>query len=172
MIPSWEAFLTRYRPRARAIAQSLAAPSTDPDDVVQEAAVALLKAARTAGGRLESPGHARNYFLRAVRNLASRSHRSAGRTEPLVEEPAAGRPDPDAALVRERQRRLGRLLGELAPAERELVARRFLRRETLARISGETGIAISTLHSREKALLAKLRRRMESAKEERKHEQA
>lgn len=161
MLDSWEGFLTRYRPMACAIAQSLVSRPADVEDVVQEAALALLRALRAGELRVASPAHARNYFLRATRNLALRSHRVSARQEPLRGEPESELPDPELHELRRRQELLGRLLHELEGEERELIVRRFLRRETLAHISAQTGVAISTLHSREKALLAELRRRLE-----------
>jgi RNA polymerase sigma factor (sigma-70 family) len=161
MLDSWEGFLTRYRPMACAIAQSLVTRPADVEDVVQEAALALLRALRAGEPRIASPAHARNYFLRATRNLALRVHRGSGRQEPLHDEPASPEPDPALREVRRRQELLGGLLHELQGEERDLIVRRFLRRETLAQVSAQTGVAISTLHSREKALLAELRRRLE-----------
>src|SRR5262249_32888911 len=136
------------------------------DDLVQEASLALFAALRREPERFASSEHARNYFLRAVRNLALRAQRGP-REGPLEIEPPARDPlDPAAAAVRERHEALGRLLRELDPAGRELIARRYLRRQTLAEISVETGVPVSTLHSREGALLAGLRRRLESLERE------
>ncbi len=155
-MPRWDAFLDRYRPMARALARSLAGSTSDPDDIVQEAALVLLGAVENDGAEFESTAHARNFLLRTVRNLALRARRDGGRTRPLEVEP----PDddgPSAQAVVRRQRELGRLLGQLEPDERAFLARRFLAHETLAHIATETGTAISTLHSRERALLTRLR---------------
>jgi DNA-directed RNA polymerase specialized sigma24 family protein len=54
---------------------------------------------------------------------------------------------------------LGLVLRELAPAEREWIARRFLERETLAELARAMGVPLSTLHDRERSLLAEIRRR-------------
>ena len=78
--------------------------------------------------------------------------------------PRSAEPDEAADRVLERQRVLRAALRRLKAHDRELIARRFLRRETLAQLSEEWSIPISTLHSREKALLARLRR--EIAREE------
>lgn len=158
---SWDAFLTRYGPMARALAKNLVQPPTTPEDVAQEAALALHQALAREPERFAGSEHARNYFLRAARNLALRSRRRAGREEALsVEPPARDADDPDANALRERQAALGRLLCALDPAEREFVARRFLEQQTLARIAAETGVPLSTLHDRERALLATLRKRL------------
>ena len=161
---SWDAFLARYRPLARAIAVSLARTSAEADDVVQEASLALFSATAREPGRFTTSEHARNYFLRSVRNLALRTHRETARAAPLESEPAAKSPASDA--VRERQQALARLVRELDPAARELIARRFLRGQTYAQIAAETGVPLSTLHSREKALLETLRRRLDSLERE------
>ncbi len=164
---SWDAFLTRYGPLGRALASGLARPSAVPEDLVQEASLALFAALRRDPERFRSPEHARNYFLRAVRNLALKTHRGAERESPLeVEPPARDAHDPAATAVLARQRALARLLLELDPAGRELIARRFLRRETYAQIAAQTGIPISTLHTREKALLANLKKRLEALERE------
>ncbi len=158
----WAAFLTRYRPMAVAIARSLVHAPAAPEDIVQEAALALHRALQQEPARFASHEHARNYFLRAVRNLALKSARGAGREQALEgEPPARDEAEPAAQAVAERQRALARLLLELDPAGRELIVRRFLKHHTLARIAAETRVPISTLHDREKALLAELRRRLE-----------
>jgi len=162
---SWDAFLVRYGPMARALARSLARPPADPEDLVQEAALALYRALAREPERFPRVEDARGYFLAALRNQARRTHRGA-RPEALAAEPAA--PEVDAAVrtVRRRQEALGRLLLELPPEERELVRRRFLERETLASVAAATGVPVSTLHSREKALLARLRERLERLERE------
>lgn len=158
---SWNAFLARYAPMARAIARPLVRPPLTPEDVVQDAALALHRALAREPERFAQAEHARNYFLRAVQNLARKSRRDA-RPEELVDMDALGGvdEDPASAIVQARQRHLGRLLLELEGPARELVVRRFLEHHTLARIAAETGVPISTLHDRERAVLAELRRRM------------
>lgn len=157
----WVAFLTRYRPMAVAIARSLVHAPAAPEDIVQEAALALHRALQQDPVRFAGHEHARNYFLRTVRNLALKSGRAAGREQPLEDDPPArDEADPAHAVV-ERQRALARLLLELDPAGRDLIVRRFLEHQTLARVAAETQVPISTLHDREKALLAELRRRLE-----------
>ena len=163
---SWEAFLARYGPLARAIARGLVRPPAAPEDVVQEATLALFRAASLEPGRFESSEHARNYFLRSVRNLAMKTLRVSDPAPLTADLPAPDPADRAAELVRERQRALGRLLRELAPDERELVARRFVERQTLARIAAETGTPLSTLHAREQALLERLRKRLEALERE------
>lgn len=161
MLP-WDAFLERYRPMARAIAERLNRSSAEAEDLVQEAALALLAALRADTGRFASTEHARNYFLRTVRNLALRAQERRRATGSLDAEPVdPGTTSPEAARLDARRRELQRLVQALPPEDAELIASRFLRRETLARLSARSGIAISTLHNRERALLARLRQALE-----------
>jgi RNA polymerase sigma factor (sigma-70 family) len=161
---SWDAFLTRYGPMARTIAHPLVRPPATPEDVVQEAALALHRALAREPERFADHEHARNYFLRAARNLALKSLRDGGREEPLAGElPARSTDDPAAAETLARQRVLGRLLVALDPEGRDLIARRYLEHQTLARIAAETGVPVSTLHDREKALLRELRTKLDAA---------
>jgi len=163
---SWDAFLARYGPMARAIARSLVRPPVGAEDVVQEAALALFHALEREPERFQGPAHTRNYFLRAVRNLALKTQRGE-RGEALSSDPPARDPDdPAAREVLERQRLLARLIGELDPASRELFTRRFVERQTLARIAKETRVPLSTLHTRAQALVAGLRSRLEALERE------
>jgi RNA polymerase sigma factor (sigma-70 family) len=159
---SWDAFLARYGPMARLIARSLVQPPSTAEDVVQEALLALHQAEERQPERFEEPTVARNYFLRAVHNLARKSRRDARPTLSLDEALAGSDPSAPAAWEeRARQEELARCLRELPGAERELIVRRFFEGHTLQRIASERGVALSTLHDREKALLATLRRRLE-----------
>jgi RNA polymerase sigma factor (sigma-70 family) len=170
---SWDAFLLRYGPMARALARPLLRPPVTSDDVVQEAALALHRALARDPARFEEPGHARNYFLRTVRNLALKSRREREREQPLELEPVASSADEAAVRsLRARQQALGRLLLELDPGARELIARRYLEHQTLARIARETGVPVSTLHGREKAVLFELRRRLAALEAELEQEAA
>jgi len=154
---AWEVFLARYGPMARAIARSLVHPPATAEDVVQEAALALHRAARSEPQRFATVEHARNYFLRAVRNLAARSGRRAGREGELAHEPEA-RDELALRAFERRQDALAAALTTLTPEARELVRRRFLAHETLAEIARASGVPVSTLHDRERAALAELRR--------------
>jgi RNA polymerase sigma factor (sigma-70 family) len=143
---------------ARALALSLAGDTAEADDLVQEAVLALIAASRRDAARFEGSEHARNYLLRSVRNVAAKARSKQARVSALDSDPVAPEhEDPEMLAVHERQRFLARALRELEPAERELVARRYLKRQTLAHISHETGAPVSTLHSREKSVLEKLR---------------
>jgi RNA polymerase sigma-70 factor (ECF subfamily) len=150
---------------ARALARPLVRPPQSAEDVVQEAALALHRAVQAEPGRFASHEHARNYFLRSVRNLAARSVRGAGREAGFVEEPAA-RDESALRAVLRRQETLARVLEQLPPEARELVRRRFLAGETLADVARATGVPVSTLHDRERAALAELRRNWDRLTEE------
>lgn len=159
---AWDAFLQRYRPLAHALARSLTGKSGEAEDIVQEAALALWRACHEDESRIETSVHARNYYLRTVRNLCLAAGRRA-RAKPLSETEVPRSTEADAlavAAVEERQHALGRLLRELESRDAELIARRFLRGETLAQVSAATGIPVSTLHSRERVLLGRLRERL------------
>lgn len=158
----WETFLARYRPLARNMALGITGRAEDADDLVQEAATVLATAVQRDGQRFESLEHARNYFLATVRNLALKARE---RTIPMqtlddtaLELPVAGDVERE---IRDRQMALQRALGELPDDDQELVRRRFLDHQTLREISAATGTSISTLHSRERAILDRLRRIME-----------
>lgn len=161
MLP-WDEFLRRYRPLAHAIASALAHRPSDAEDIVQEAALALFAAARRDSERFREPEFARNYYLRTVRNLAVRQWERGRGTTPLAEDPTAPSTSSSlAAGLADRRSLLARLLRELPRRDRQLVARRFLKRQTLAEISAATHVPISTLHNRERRILAQLRERAE-----------
>jgi len=154
----WEKFLERYRGLARNVAAGITGVRDEADDVVQDAAAALHSALLREPDRFETLEHARNYFLRTVRNLAIK-HRGKRPTLQVDEEllPAAPVGD-DFDLQEERQTRLRTALLALSEEERDLIRRRFEGRETLAQVSTAMGVPISTLHSREKITLSRLRR--------------
>jgi RNA polymerase sigma factor (sigma-70 family) len=158
----WETFLARYRPLARNVALGITGRGEDADDLVQEAATVLATAIQRDGKRFESLEQARNYFLATVRNLALKARE---RTIPMqtlddtaLELPAAEDVEREIA---ERQMALQRALGQLPVDEQEFVRRRFLEHQTLRQIADATRTSISTLHSRERAILDRLRRILE-----------
>ncbi len=164
MLP-WETFLARYRPMAQALARRLSANPSDAEDIVQEALVALHRAQAETPDRFASSAHARNYFLKAVRNLAHKS-RERRRIEPLQIDPPA--PSLEAGRAdRDRKAALRRAMEQLTGEERELIVARFLQRRTLAELSNSMHVAISTLHSRERALLRKLQEKLSNPRRNR-----
>jgi DNA-directed RNA polymerase specialized sigma24 family protein len=124
--------------------------------------LALSAAEKRAPDRFGSLEHARNYFLRAVRTLALKRRGNVSHAA-LDEEPGAAVSDApasfDSAPAVDPAERVAALLQELTQAEREFLQQRFLEQCTLAELSARSGIAVSTLYSREKALLERLRRR-------------
>jgi len=170
---TWEAFFMRYSPLARSLLRTLRVPADEVDDLVQDAVSAVLAAARRAEGGAGDGGpafrdalHARNYFLRSLRNLAARRHRAPAPRLALDPETPA-RVDADVRRVEERRAALWRWLGELAPEDQELLRRRYEGRETLAEVARASGVPLSTLHRRERRALDALRRRFERWEEER-----
>src|SRR5688572_19967297 len=155
----WESFLARYSALAKNLAAGLSGSRDDAADIAQEAMLALLRAEREGGERFESMEHARNYFLRTVRNLALRSRARAARVEPLAElAPGSETRDGQDEAAVARLAALARALESLDLGSRALFDARLRERRTLAEISRDTGVPISTLHAREKALLERLRR--------------
>jgi RNA polymerase sigma factor (sigma-70 family) len=154
----WENFLERYRGLARNVAAGITGVRDEAEDVVQDAAAALHSALQREPDRFETLEHARNYFLRTVRNLAIK-HRSKRPTLQVDEEVMPAAPVDDSfELQEDRSERLRTALLSLSEEERELIRRRFDGRETLAQVATATGVPISTLHSREKTTLSRLRR--------------
>ena len=139
---------------------------------MQDAVRAVLELAAEGKMDFESSEHARNYFLRAVHNRAVDSLRGAERgiVRPLETSEALAGPDPEPhesliALEDEAARslelvRVSRALEGLRPAEREAVQLRYVEGLSLREISERMGAAISTVHSRVEAGLAKIRARI------------
>lgn len=168
----WETFYARYRPLACSIAAGITGSASDVEDLAQEGMLALFAALEQDENRFDDLTHARNYFLRAVRNLAmkQRERRRPTQTLPLdhLEERMISTrvSSEDLDVLQQRQVALDLALEALGPEDRDLLERRFLKRKTLESISTETGIAVSTLHSREKSILDRLRRVLRDAPEE------
>jgi RNA polymerase sigma factor (sigma-70 family) len=159
---AWESLLARYQELARNLAAGLLGRRDEADDVVQEAMLALVAAERAQPGRFATLEHARNYLLKTVRNLSLERRERRRDPAQLAEGDAPARGDAgELDDWRERVAGLERAVEQLDPAGRELFESRFRARKTLAQIASETGVPISTLHSREKALLERLRRALE-----------
>ena len=163
---SWDDFLARYGALARQMARSLTGRESDLDDLVQEAALALLSALNKEPERFLSREHARNYFLRALRNRAISFRERATRSPEPFGEPPIAAPADEPTVLSERRRALAESLDALEATDRDLMTRRFLRRQTLALVSTETGVPVSTLHAREKALLRRLRQQLDRKTQE------
>ncbi len=162
----WESFVARYGPLARNVATGAGGRRRDVDDIVQEALIALVRAAERDPAAFESLEHARNYFLRSVRNLAAKSRERDLPMQPLSIEPTDDVADP--ALVEElrsRRERLASAIARLSEPERALLAARFFEHDTLAELAARLGVAISTLHAREQSLLDRLRKEIDGREE-------
>lgn len=163
----WTTLFGLYRALAVRLARGVLEREELAEEVVQEAARSVVQ--RVGEGRVvfESQDHARNYFLRAVRNLAVSAARSEERsaTVGLVEEPAASGSAPEEpALAREHSAELDQLwrrvdgaLAGLARRERDALRMRYLEGASYREIAERTGTSISTLHSRVEAGLRKIR---------------
>lgn len=164
---AWGSLFARYRSLALRLAQGIVPRADLAEDVVQDAARALVERAAAGQVRFESEEHARNYFLRAVHNRALDVLRAAegGRTQPL-EGAQGGEPSGRDPLLAAEERearsfqteRVRRALDSLRPAERELVLQRYLEGLAFREIAARTGESISTLHSRVEAALERIRR--------------
>jgi RNA polymerase sigma factor (sigma-70 family) len=142
------------------------------EDLFQETARSVYERAREGKVRFESIEHARNYFFRALRNLAAEAGRGAVRAKAVDVERAeaieTGDPGPlEEALAAERSLLLARrrqtladALGMLKPASRDLLRMRYAEGLTFQEVRERTGIPISTLQARVESALRKLRKRI------------
>ena len=162
----WNAVLARYRPLALRVAAGLVGAGETAEDLVQEAARAVLEHPSS----FESPQHARNYLLRTLRNLAVESLRRGGRVQASewVEEAADPAPKPlDAVLAREeedlaaaRLQAVRTVIDHLRPVERDAVYMRYFEGLGYREMAERSGDAISTLQGRVEAALGKIRGRI------------
>ena len=161
----------RYAPLALRLARGIVPHGDQAEDVVQEAARAVLERSAAGAERFVSAEHARNYFLRAVHSRALDVVRVSERERVASPESAepAGPVERERLLALEEHEtrslsieRLRRALEQLRPAEREAVRMRYLEGLAFREIARRTGASISTLHSRVAAGLEKLRTRMDS----------
>jgi len=169
----WNEFFALYRPLAVRIARGIVTDRDDEEEVVQEAMRSLYE--RATGGQMsfESTAHARNYFLRAVRNLAVSGVRRAGRlprSESFELETVPARPgeQPEESLAQaEDQSELAGLrssfeaaLVGLSEPQRVALALRYQDGLSYRAMAERTGTSISTLQARVEAALEKIRSRL------------
>ena len=135
----------------------------DADDVVQEAFVAAYRALE----RFRVADAFRPWLLRIVINQAHNATRRRRRAQSLVDRAAAWPVDTvlhDApavsALATERRKVLVTALGEMRPADREILAMRFLMDLSEAETSTALGLARGTVKSRTARALERLRREL------------
>lgn len=180
--PDWGRFFGLYHAAAVRFARGLCGGRVEvAEDVVQEAARSLLE--RHADGKLEleSGAHGRNYFFRAVHNLAvtaGRKAQSGPKTglgtgsvddfpgSPEVSDDAPGpfelvAGNDEASHLDEDLRRAIALLPE---PERDILRLRYAEGRTFREIADSTHTAISTLHSRTESALAKIRKKLGKAR--------
>jgi len=164
----WADFLGRYRPLALRIARGLAPNAADAEELVDEAVRAVYEAGSSPPG-FETTEHARNVFLRTLRNLAVSRLRAVGRAPRRAPvgalEPPAPAPGPlDALAAREwrgfQRERLARALEALPPAEREALVLRYLEGLSYKQLAQRAGRPLSTVHARVEAALRKIRARI------------
>ncbi len=166
----WGPVFERYRALAVRLAGSLSLPAADAEEAVQEAAVEIVgRASRGGLPALDSEEARRNYFLRSVRNRAINRRTRSRPGEPVPVESVAARERPPIERLVEREARLEhaervesvrRALESIPADEREMIEDRFFRSRTLREIHEATGVAISTLHDREKKALESIRARL------------
>jgi len=120
----------------------------DAEDIVQEAMLRAYRAHATLRGAAAKP-----WLLTIVRNCHLDAYRDrqreAGGRERLGEEPAAGVPDPQLAAIHSQgEAQLQRLLDQLNPAQREILALRELAELSYQDIGRQLGVPIGTVMSR------------------------
>jgi RNA polymerase sigma-70 factor (ECF subfamily) len=168
MDPPLAELLGRYQTVATGY---LTARVRDPEaasDLYQSVVRALLE----SGREFASAEHLRNYFFVALRNAAHDLLRTKRRSREvrlpddpsLLAAPASESPperliaEEELERTRRRAAALRAALAALPEAERELLRQRFWERRTFREIREATGTPISTLKSREDAILKKLKK--------------
>lgn len=162
----WDSFFARYRAMALRCATGWS-DRASADDLVQEAAQAVLERARREPP-FDSEGHARNYFFRTLHNRAAERLRRPGRRSlslDEVDDSVAPTSSPwqaasaaeDESLASVRQSALEELIDQLRPAQRDAIRLRYGEGLTLREISERTGTPLSTLGERIQAGLKKIR---------------
>ncbi len=162
---AFERLYQRHEGRVWGAALALTAQPADAEEVVQMVFSELVSSARRLRKRTELGPH----LVRAARNrardllrrrsTAARALRGAGDgAESFLVAP------PDAPVeLAEDARRASDALAELSADEREVVLLRACQGMKLEQISGETGVPVSTLHSRYGTALRKLAARLGGA---------
>lgn len=120
----------------------------DAEDIVQEAMLRAYRAHGTLRGSAAKP-----WLLSIVRNCHRDAYREAQREAGgrvlLGEEPAGGAPDPQLAAIQSQgEAQLQRLLAQLSPAQREILALRELAELSYQDIARELEVPIGTVMSR------------------------
>ena len=167
----WRDFFLKYHRMAVRFAWGITKDEDDAEDIFQEAASTVYRRAAEGHVAFESPHQFRHYFFKTVKTLAInwKKHRDKEPTVKLEQDdavPIEGTPL-DEILRKEtdeeQERRIGYCLAFLEKArkkDRDVILMRFFKRMSYKEISARTKEPISTLQSREKAFLKKLRKKL------------
>jgi RNA polymerase sigma factor (sigma-70 family) len=158
-VGAYEELVRRYQGLALRTAY-VAGSGADAEDAVQEALVKAFHAL----GRFRSGASFRPWLLRIVANEAIDRRRVAKRQAGLALRAAGGRPDGDAApsperaaLARETQEELLRVIGTLRPEDRLVIAYRYWFDLSEREMAEALGCAPGTVKSRLSRALGRLR---------------
>ncbi len=167
-----DSYLAELIRRYETVALRFLAGLTGSVDAAQDLYQDVVRAILESGKAFSSLDHLRNYFFVSLRHAAvdfARRRRRAREVQ-LPDDPDAPgspvSPGPEDSLCVEEEleaerARLARLeasMASLSGAERELLRQRFWERRTFREIQEATGVPISTLKSREDAVLRKLKK--------------
>ena len=168
--PHWREFFRKYYRIAVRFARSFTKDEEAAEDVFQEAALSVYH--RVAEGRVafDSNPQFRHYFFKTIKSTAInwQKHRQRQSTIKLEQvDNVAIEGTPLAEILQkemdeEMERRIGYCLNILKGArkqERDIIFMRFFQQMSYKEISTRLNEPISTLQSREKAFLKKLRKK-------------
>jgi RNA polymerase sigma-70 factor (ECF subfamily) len=134
----------------------------DVEDLVQEILLRFMdsSAARRMAGEAHSPGP---YIARVLRNAALDLLRKRERQQRFAFAPEAAVVPDEVERLHEQidAHRVVAVIRELSPEDQELIRLRFLEERTLYEIAERHGIAVSTVFSRLRQLLASIREKLD-----------
>lgn len=147
---AFDALVERHQASVYRLLSAMGASSADADDALQETFVAAWRNA----GSFQGAGSARAWILTIARNALRRAHRRrAGepeRFEPLEElglQAGWGREDPELEAL-ERRDLLGKALGTLSSADREILVLRELEGFAGEEVAEMLGLTVPAMKSR------------------------
>jgi RNA polymerase sigma-70 factor (ECF subfamily) len=154
-LPSFRAVYDGYFDFVWTCARRLGVPIEAVDDVVQEIFVVVHARLKT----VERPASLRSWLYSVVRRTVSTYHRgrhvrnARESLDPALDDTASPmQPSPlDLAVLSDELKLLWRLLGELAPAKREVFVLAELEEMTVPEIAEAIGIPLNTAYSRLRA---------------------
>ncbi|UCE18653.1 MAG: sigma-70 family RNA polymerase sigma factor [Gemmatimonadota bacterium] len=168
--PDWRTFFRKYHRIAVRFAHGFTKDEEGAEDIFQEAASTVYLKVTEGHVSFDSPHQFRHYFFKTVKNKAinwrkRRNKESTVDLEKAQSVSTKGNPL-EEILQRETdeevERRIGYCLTFLKNArkkERDVILMRFFYRMSYKEMSERTKEPISTLQSREKAVLKKLRKK-------------